>query len=68
MMAGFDDIGLILASLNNGVSAKEHNTMMQWAQECGNRERAQALRELVEFVEIGMADDDRQKHRSHLEK
>ena len=58
-MAGFDDIGPILASLNNGISAKEHNTMMQWAQECGNRELAQALRELVEFVEIGIADDDR---------
>ena len=67
-MAGFDDIGPILASLNNGISAKEHNTMMQWTQEYGNRERAKALRELVEFVEIGMADDDRQKHRSHLEK
>ena len=67
-MAGFDDIGPILASLNNGISAKEHNTMMHWTQEYGNRERAKALRELVEFVEIGMADDDRQKHRSHLEK
>jgi hypothetical protein len=67
-MAGFDDIGPILASLLNGVSENEHPTTIRWAQECSDLDRAQVLRDLAEFVDIDRATAACRKHHSHLEK
>ena len=67
-MAGVDDIGPILASLTNGVSAKEHDTLCHWAQDCDDPKRAQALRELAKFVGINKCNKAREKNSTYLQK